>query len=181
MSSIGDNGDLGCGLGAVLGSGDLTSPAPSIAACSSARVGSLIGAFTFGVVGDNDADCFPHKDVAFFTEANVLLSGERSSLAGVNSTLGGGISFKATGFGVSATGGEGNARENLEVPGFADGRGDAGFISPAGCVRGDFCGVLKFPETLLSDSSEVGFFGIPGDAIRGDDVGSGRVDCLGVS
>jgi hypothetical protein len=113
-------------------SGDRTSPASCIAACSSALVGSLIGDLVLAAKGDEDADCLPHRAVALLTEANVDFSGDDSSLAGETSTFGGAISFNAVGFGLSTVGSAvlvgavGSGRENRDCNGAGEGDGDIG-------------------------------------------------------
>jgi hypothetical protein len=121
------------GLGEDVCSGDRTSPASCIAACSSALVGSLIGDFVLAGAGDEDGDCLPHRAVALLTDANVDFSGEGASLTGVTSTFGGAISFNGVGFGLSTTGfvvfvgGVGSGREKRDCNGAGIGDGDAAF------------------------------------------------------
>jgi hypothetical protein len=45
----------------------------------------------------------------------------------------------------------------------------------------DFCGVLYDPDALRSGSSDAGFFGIPGDDVRGEAMDSGRGDRFATS
>jgi hypothetical protein len=110
-------------------SGDRTSPASCIAACSSALVGSFIGDLVLFAKGDGAADCLPHKAVAFFTDANVDFSGDGSSLTGVTSTLGDDTSFSAVGLGLDTTGLDAFARvvgsvlEKRDCEGAGDGDG----------------------------------------------------------
>jgi hypothetical protein len=134
--------------------------------------------------GDVDADCLPHKAVAFLTEANVDFSGDGSSLTRVASTLIGSISFSAVGLGLltaglgALAGDVGRFLENRDCDGAGDGDG---FGDCAGWGAKDFCGVLYDPDALRSGSSEAGFFGIPGDDVRGEAIESGRGDLFGTS
>jgi hypothetical protein len=172
------------GLNAGVGSDDRTRPASSIAACSSALVGSFIGDFVFVAKGDEDADCLPHSALALLTEANVDLSGDGSSFAGETSTFAGDASFNAVGFGLSTlglvvfVGGVGSARANRDCNGAGDGNGETDLIDCEDCGRGDFCSMSCDPDILLSGSSDAGFFGTPGEDVRGEAMDSGRGDIL---
>jgi hypothetical protein len=143
----------------------------------------LIGDLVLNGTGDEEADCLPHRAVAFFTDENPDFCGEGSSLTGEASALGGGISFKAAGFGDSLGGGVGNGRENLDDETEGDGDGDAGFGDLTDVIdgdlidsgRGDCCAVLKVPDVILSD-----FFGTLGEAVFGVPMDSGRGDCFGM-
>jgi hypothetical protein len=165
-------------------SGDRTSPASCIAACSSALVGNLIGDLALVGVDNVAADGLPHKAVALLTDENVDFSGDGSSFLGDGSAFGGAISFRTVGFGLPVAGfvgGVGNGRENRDCNGAGDGDGDAGVGVSADCGRGDLCGVLIEPETPLSLSREAGFFGTPGEDVRGEAIDSGLGDFLGTS
>lgn len=147
-------------------------------------VGSLIGDLVRVASGDDDADCLLHDAVAFFTDAKVDLSGDDCSLDGVTAVLGSSISFRAVGLGLSVTGsagfvdGVGKGREKRDWEGI----GDDAWGDWMDCAAADFCGVLYDPETLLSGSSEAGFFGIPGeDEFRCETMDSGRGDFTGTS
>lgn len=133
MGVAGDCGSTGGNLGSGFCSlsGDLTSPASSIAACSSARVGNLMGDFVSVGTGDEEADCRPHSDVAFLTEVNVDFSGEGTFLAGEMSMLGVLISLSGVDFGLSAAdfvGKVGNGRENREWFTADDGDGEGALV-----------------------------------------------------
>lgn len=159
-------------------------------------MGNLIGDFVLAGTGDEDADCLPHSEVAFFTEEKVDFSGEDSSLAGEISTFGGEISLSGVDLGLSATGftgSVGSGRENLDWDTAGEGEGDIGFAMSTdfgvsagfgvsiGLGSGGFCGVFCDPETLLSFSNDAGFLGTPGDDGFGDWMDSGRGDFLGMA
>jgi hypothetical protein len=149
-----------------------------MAARSSALVGSLIG--VRAGTGEDGADCLPHEAVAFLTEANADFPGDGSSFLGESSTFGGAISFNAVGLGLSVlglmvfAGGMGSGREKRDCKGAGDGEGDAIFGDWIACGSVGLCGVLWDPDTLRSGSNEAGFFGIPGEEVRGDGMESGR-------
>ena len=125
-----------------IGSDVRAKPAFSIAACSSALVGSFIGDFDRVRGGEADADCLPHNAVALLTEkleasdAGVESFSRATSglVKGFSSAGGSGMTGLSTGFGVM----EGNGRapagfhfsavnvEAIRVDGVSD-RRSAGF------------------------------------------------------
>lgn len=143
----------------------------------------MIGDFVLKGTGDEEADCLPHRAVAFFTEENPEFCGDVSSLIGDTSALGADISFSTAGFGDSLGGGVGSGRENLEGATEGDGNGDAGFGDLIDVIDGDLidsvfgdcCEVLKAPDTILSD-----FFGTLGEDVLVVSMDSGLGDCLGM-
>lgn len=146
-----------------IGSDVCAKPAFSIAACSSALVGSLMGDFDRVRVGEADADCLLHNAVALFTETLEASDAGVESFSWVTSGLikgfssagGLGMTDLSTGFGVM----EGNGRAPA---GFHFSAGNVEATRVDGISNGRSAGFSNFrssDEDFLSSSGDGVFLG----------------------